>query len=419
MNAVILSVGDELILGQTVDTNSAWLSAQLILRGCMPSYHKTVGDDADGIASALREAAGVATLVIVTGGLGPTEDDMTRHALAKTLMKPLILDAASLVEIEGFFRSIGRPMPAANRVQAMHPEGTKVLPNEWGTAPGIHARIGNAHVFAFPGVPSEMQAMYARYIVPHLEQSVGRCIKTESVTTFGVGESSIADLLGELMDRMRNPLVGTTVSAGEVTVRIRSDFADAAESARQCEQTVAEVSERLGAWVVGTGGVGLAEATIRSARHHGVKLTVAESCTGGLLAKLVTDIPGSSDVFVGGWVTYSNELKTKELGVDPDLILRDGAVSEAVACAMAEGALKRSGADVGLSVTGIAGPRGGTEAKPVGTVWMALAFRKGERIVCESERCLFPGPREMIRLRAAKTAINRLRLALAREEHHR
>jgi nicotinamide-nucleotide amidase len=412
MDAVILSVGDELILGQTVDTNSAWLSSQLILRGCMPSYHKTVGDDADGIASAIREATGVANLVIITGGLGPTEDDMTRQALAKMLKKPLRIDDESLAAIEAFFRSIGRPMPVANRAQAMHPEGTKVLQNLWGTAPGIHALIGNAHVFAFPGVPPEMKAMYERYIVPHLEQSAGRFIHTESVTTYGAGESNVAHILGDLMSRLRNPLVGTTVSAGEVTIRVRSDFDTEDQALRECERTVDEIKERLGAWLIGTGGVSLAEATIRLARQRGMRLVVAESCTGGLLAKLLTDIPGASEMFLGGWVTYSNDLKTKELGVDPAVIQREGAVSEAVAIAMAEGALKASGADVALSLTGIAGPGGGTATKPVGTVWMAMAFREGDRIVCESEHCLFPGSRDMIRLRAAKTAINRLRLAL-------
>ncbi len=412
MNVVILSVGDELIVGQTVDTNSAWLSTRLISHGCLPLYHKTTGDDLNAIVDALHEASGKADLIVVTGGLGPTEDDLTRQALAKALNQPLVLDELSLRTIEGYFRSIGRDMPIANRIQAMYPQGGKVLPNPWGTAPGIHAQLAGASVYAFPGVPREMHNMFEKYISPGLTQATGKFIVTESVTTFGAGESSIAQILGELMDRSRNPVVGTTVSAGEVTVRVRSDFSSHAEALRECVTTVAEIERRLGNWVVGTGGVSLVEATMQIARQAGVRLAVAESCTGGLLSKLITDIPGASDVFIGGWVTYSNDLKIKELMVDAGLLARDGAVSEAVSMAMAEGALKKSGADYALSLTGIAGPSGGSDGKPVGSLWMTMAFRHHGVVCTKSEHCLFPGDRDMIRLRAAKTAINCLRLAL-------
>lgn len=413
MNVVVISVGDELIVGQTVDTNSAWLSAQLVSQGCMTLYHKTVGDDIYGIAAALRDAANLAGLVIITGGLGPTEDDVTRQALAKALNEPLICDETSLFAIEAFFRSIGRTMPRANHIQAMHPKGSEMLPNPWGTAPGIRACIGKSAVYALPGVPHEMRGMYERYVFPHLEQVHGRSILIESITTFGAGESSVAEALGELMDRSRNPLVGTTVSSGEVTVRVRSDFASRSEALLNCERTVTEINKRLGSLVIGTGGVSLVEATVKLAEQSGIRLTVAESCTGGLLAKLLTDVPGSSRVFIGGWVTYANDLKIRELGVPPDLLQREGAVSEGVALAMAEGALRESGADFALSLTGIAGPDGGSAEKPVGTVWMGMAFRKGASIATESECGLFPGSRDMIRLRAAKTAINHLRLALS------
>lgn len=412
MKAVLLSVGDELIVGQTVDTNSSWLSMQLVAHGCMPLYHKTVGDDVDGIAEAIREAGNKADLIIITGGLGPTQDDMTRHALAKVVNRPLILDEPSLKSIEAYFRSLDRELPATNRIQAMHPDGTEVLANPWGTAPGIHALMGRAHLYAFPGVPHEMRRMMDRYVVPHLERLSGRGIVTESITTFGAGESSVAEALGPLMDRTRNPLVGTTVSGGEVIIRVRADLSSRAESIQACEKIVGEINERLGNWVVGTGGVTLEEATIKLARHLRITLAVAESCTGGLLGKLLTDIPGASDVFIEGWVTYSNDSKCKELGVDPGMLARSGAVSEEVARAMVEGALTRSGADVALSVTGIAGPDGGTGVKPVGTVWLGIAVRNADGIHVDSQYCRFPGQRDLIRIRAAKAAINLLRLAL-------
>jgi nicotinamide-nucleotide amidase len=412
MNVVILSVGDELIVGQTVDTNSAWLSSQLITQGCLPLYHKTIGDDINAIVDALHEASGKAGLIVVTGGLGPTEDDMTRQALAKALNQPLILDESSLATIEGYFRSIGRDMPATNRVQAMYPHGAKILPNPWGTAPGIHAQLAGSNVYIFPGVPREMRNMFERYVSPYLRQATRRFIITESVTTFGAGESIVAQSLGELMERSRNPVIGTTVSSGEVTVRVRSDFATHAEALRECAASVAEIKKRLGDWIVGIGGGSLAEATVQLARQVGVRVAVAESCTGGLLSKLLTDISGASDVFLGGWVTYANDLKINVLGVNPELLAREGAVSEAVSIEMAVGALKQSGADYALALTGIAGPNGGTEGKPVGTVWMAMAFRQDGKVCSRSEHCLFPGDRDMIRLRSAKTAINSLRLAL-------
>jgi len=412
MNAIIISVGDELMMGQTIDTNSAWLSTRLVALGCTPLYHKTVGDDLGGIVDAVLEAGDRADIVVITGGLGPTEDDMTRHALAKTINVPLDLHEPSLETIEKFFRSIGRVMPPTNRIQAMYPRGSDVLANYWGTAPGIHLVIGAAHLYAFPGVPREMRGMFERYIVPYLEQMSGRSIVTESITTFGAGESTVAEALGPLMERTRNPLVGTTVSGGEVTIRVRSDFVTREEAMQACEDVVLDIKKRMGDWVVGVGGSSLTETTVNMARSLGVLLTVAESCTGGLLAKLLTDIPGSSDVFLGGWVTYSNELKVNELGVSPDVLSKDGAVSQGVAMAMAEGALKRSGADYALALTGVAGPAGGTESKPVGTVWLAIASRQGSETRLESECYSFPGERGMIRLRAAKTAINRLRLAL-------
>lgn len=419
MKAIILSAGDELILGQTVDTNSAWLSAELVLHGSLPLYHKTVGDALHDISECILKAADAADLVVVTGGLGPTEDDVTRQALALAVGRPLVEDAGCLESIRTFFRTLGREMPGMNRVQALHPDGTRMLPNAWGTAPGIEARLGRARIYLLPGVPREMKAMFTQYVIPWLDASTGRHIVTESITTFGAGESVVAQTLGGLMSRDRNPTVGTTVSGGEVTVRIRSDFADRDTALRECAATVVEVRKRLAEWVVAQGGIGLVEATVALARETRKRMVAAESCTGGWITKLLTDVSGASDFLLGGWTVYSNAMKESLLGVDREILAREGAVSEAVAGAMAAGALQRSGADVALAVTGIAGPDGGSAEKPVGTVWIAIAERAGGGVRTACRKWVFPGDREMIRMRAAKTAINTLRLALAADKDGR
>lgn len=412
MDAVILSVGDELVLGQTVDTNSAWLSARLAECGVMPLYHQTIADDREATAVAIRAAAAAAPLVILTGGLGPTDDDLTRQALARVMGRPLLLHRPSLAKIRGFFQRLGREMPAANQVQALYPRGATVLENHWGTAPGLKARVGRAAFYAFPGVPGEMAPMFERYVRPVLTRGTGRFILTRTLLTFGAGESIVAGKLGNLMDRDRNPVVGTTVSGGIVSVRIRSDFASRAAAGARLRATSDAARRRLGTLVFGTDGDTLQEAVGGLLKRRGKRLATAESCTGGWLAKMVTDVPGSSGWFVGGWVVYSNALKREALGIPAALLTRHGAVSEAVARAMAEGALRRSGADVALATTGIAGPDGGSEAKPVGTVWIGIARRNARGFVSGAEQFRLMGDRSSVRDRAAKTALNLLRMEL-------
>jgi nicotinamide-nucleotide amidase len=412
MNAVILAVGDELTLGQAVDTNSAWLSARLAEQGVLTAYHLTVPDDQAAIARAVRDAARAAPWVLITGGLGPTPDDLTRPALAEALGVPLRLHAPSLERIERFFQRMRRPMPEANRVQAMCPEGATILENERGTAPGIRARLGEAEVFVMPGVPHEMEAMFVRHVAPLLRERSARAIATRTIRTFGAGESTVAEMLGPLMRRDRNPLVGTTVSKGVVSVRVRSDFESRAEAAEELEATCREIESRLGTLVFGGEDDSLEAAVGRLLKAGGQTLACAESCTGGLVAKLLTDVPGSSDYFAGGWVVYSNRLKQSELQVSERALVEFGAVSEAVARQMAEGALARAQADFALSLTGIAGPDGGTPDKPVGVVWIGLARREANGVKSRAERHPFAGDRELVRDRAARTALNLLRLEL-------
>jgi len=412
MNAIILSIGDELILGQTIDSNSAWLSARLADRGIIPLYHKTIADDLEATVAALRLAIDETDLVIVTGGLGPTQDDLTRQALAALIQKPLDLHPPSLERVKAFFQKLGREMSVSNRIQAYVPRGAEVLDNDWGTAPGIKLKVGEVLIFAFPGVPHEMEKMAECYLFPLFDRGSGKAVAVESLATFGAGESTVAEKLGALMRRDRNPMIGTTVSGGVVTVRLRSEAPTASLAQKQLSRAVALVKERLGVLVFAEGKQTLAGAVGQLAKANSKRLVTAESCTGGLVSEMLTNIPGASAWFVGGWVTYANDLKIKELSVPATLIEREGAVSEAVVCAMAEGALKHSMADFSVALTGVAGPEGGTEAKPVGMVWIAVGCKEGDRMVVKAECFRFPGGRDVIRDRAAKTALNLLRLEL-------
>ncbi len=419
MQAVILSIGDELVLGQTVDTNSAYLSEQLVRRGIGALYHQTVADDLPAIKWAIEEAARRAQLVIITGGLGPTEDDLTRQALAAALGVGLVENPQSMQQITEWFARRGRPMNERNRIQALQPVGTRMLPNTRGTAPGIAARLGDARIYVMPGVPSEMKGMFEQSIVPELEASMaGRAaILATKINTFGWGESNIAEKLSDLMVRDRNPKVGTTVSGGLVSVRVRSEFPDPDEAARQLEATAQEVERRLSPTAFGRDDDSLQEALVRLLAERKLTVATAESCTGGMLGSMLADVPGVSAVYLGGWVTYANAMKTSQLGVSEALLAEHGAVSEPVARAMAAGALARSHADLAAAITGIAGPGGGTPEKPVGTVYIAVADRHQTRVM----HYIFPDGRTLIRDHSARCAMAMLRLHLLGEsfEHIR
>ena len=409
MRAIILSIGDELTLGQVVDMNSAWLSGRLIGIGIPTRGHVTVPDDQDAIARAFDEASRRCDLLVATGGLGPTRDDLTRQALAQALGCALELHAPSLERIEALFRKRRWHMAGSNLTQAMRPVLADVLENQWGTAPGLKARLNGCAVYVLPGVPSEMKAMFDAYILPELGAGQDRVILTRTLATFGAGESAVGERLGGLMDRERNPKVGTTVSAGIVCIRVCSQFPSGAEAEQALEATVAEVRSRLGPLVFGEEDGTLQDAVVRLLLEKGATLAVAESCTGGLLGRMLTDVPGSSACFNGGWIAYSNSMKERELHVPSGLLQVHGAVSEPVARAMAENAALRSGSDYGLAITGIAGPGGGSAEKPVGLVWIAMARASGET---RAEEMNFSGDRAAVRDRAAKSALNMLRMEL-------
>ncbi len=407
MRAVIIAVGDELISGKTVDSNSAYLSARLAERGVTTLAHVTVGDDEAAIADAIGRGSGQAEVVVVSGGLGPTADDVTRHGLARALGAELLLHEGCLRAIEAFFRRRERQMVPGNRVQAMIPAGAEPLPNELGTAAGIAARLGGARLFLLPGVPHEMRRMFEREVSPRLPPPA-EAIAGRVVHAFGTGESDVAALITDLMRRGANPTVGITVSAGLISVRVAARAPCPEEARRLAGDAADEVARRLGTLVVGEGDATMASVVGERLRRLGHTLATAESCTGGLIGEMITAVPGASDYYLGGVVAYSNRLKGQLLGVPADVLAEHGAVSEPVARAMAEGARQRLAADWAIGVTGIAGPGGGTEDKPVGLVHVALTGPEGTTTM----RRVYPGDRDIIRRRTAYGALDCLRLKL-------
>jgi nicotinamide-nucleotide amidase len=407
MNAIILSIGNELTSGQTVDTNSAYLARRIAEFGICPLAHWTVGDSRREIAEALARASSAADVVIVSGGLGPTADDQTRQAVAEALGCELVLDERCLAGIEEFFRARGRVMGAANRIQAMVPRGAQLMENKVGTAPGLFARIGQAEVFVVPGVPSEMEWMFENQIAPRLPQNEGVIIH-RTIHTFGAGESDVGTKILDLMQKTGPVLVGTTVAAGMVSIRIISRANTSEQAQAQSEDVAREVKRRLGDLVIGEGARSMAAVIGEMLRERRQTLATAESCTGGLLGQMITGAPGASDYYLGGVISYANRVKEQLLGVGAEMIASHGAVSEEVAAAMSQGARKLLASDWAISITGVAGPGGGSAEKPVGLVWMALAGPGGTK----TSKTLWGGTREIIRLRSALNALNMLRLEL-------
>ncbi len=412
VRADIIAMGTELTTGASTDTNSAWLSSRFVELGVSTRRHVTIADDLPAIVHEVRESARCAKVVVMTGGLGPTVDDMTRDALADAVGEALVLDESALAEIEAFYASLGREMPETNRRQAMRPESATMLRNDWGTAPGLRIRIGDAEVFSLPGVPREMKAMFAAYVVPAVEAMAGReHVSVRVIRTFGAGESNLAEQISDLMTVGRNPAVGTTASEGVISVRIvaRGESDEAADALAQ--KDIDAVRERLGVLVYGEGDDTLASVVGKRLAELRKTVSTAESCSGGLLGAMLTDVPGSSAYYVGGFIPYSYEQKSESLGIPMELIQTHGAVSEPCAEAMAERCRALTKSDYALSITGIAGPGGGTEDKPVGLVYIALADSAGVKV----KECRFSERlnREVIRDRSARTALNMLRRKLA------
>jgi len=405
--ASIVTIGNEILAGKTVDTNAAHLATELQNIGIPVVSTYTVADEIKQIVQKLSLAGADADLIIAAGGLGPTDDDLTRQAFAEFLGVELQLNEELLEKIKQRFAQRNLKMPEKNKIQAYIPAGAKALKNI-GTAPGIMAESEGKLFIALPGVPMEMKQML-ELILPELKQFAGsQAMVVKKIKCFGAGESSIAEMLGDMMQRGRNPLINCTASKGIITLHIIATADNQNKAKQMAEKDEKSLRDMLGELVYGTEEQTLAEVVGEKLAKQGKTIAVAESCTGGWLAKLITDVPGASNYFTYGWITYSNDAKISELGVPADLIEKHGAVSEQVAIALAQGARKKAGTDFAIGITGIAGPTGRTEQKPIGLVYITVDSDSG----CETNHCHFIQKRQFTRLRAAQTALNMLRLKL-------
>ncbi|MCA9242436.1 MAG: competence/damage-inducible protein A [Phycisphaerales bacterium] len=414
-DAWILSIGTELTLGQTVDTNAPWLARELAALGLRCAEMRTISDDLEPITRSIRAACEAERVILITGGLGPTDDDLTRNAIAVAAEVDLELCPRSLDALRAFFAARGRDMPDRNQVQAMIPRGATAIDNTCGTAPGIHTRLSGADIFAMPGVPYEMKTMFHRDVAPALRAfGGGAVLLSRIVRTCGLPEATLGRKIATLMTRGRNPEVGTTASLSEIGVRINATAPSREQAATMLDQTEAEIRNRLGDIVYGRDDDTLAGAVGGLLRARSATLALAESCTGGLIGELMTDIAGSSEYFLGGVISYANSAKRDLLGVRPETLDQHGAVSEQSAIEMAIGARKALGADFALSVTGIAGPGGGSTEKPVGLVYIGIA--NPTAAIAREYHLGFDSPRDVIRQRAARVALNELRRHLLRDQ---
>jgi nicotinamide-nucleotide amidase len=407
MDAEIISVGTELLLGHTINTDASFVARELSPAGINLLYTCTVGDNPERLRAAVQTALSRSDAVITTGGLGPTGDDLTKETIASCAGKKLVMNQECMAHIKHYFS--GRSFGETQKKQALLPEGCTVFPNDCGTAPGCGFRTETGKlVVMLPGPPSEMLPMLKRYAVPFLMK--GRkdsAIVSRIVRVFGLGEGYVAEQISDLCEKA-NPTCATYAGDGEMFVRVTARAENEEKAAAVCTPVVDELKKRLGEFCYGIDVGSLEETVVHLLAERGLTIATAESCTGGLLAKRITDIPGSSAVFHMGAVTYSNEVKTAMLGVPKELLDQYGAVNPQVAKQMADGIRRRSGADFGIGITGLAGPDGGTPEKPVGLVYLALSDSQNIW-VREMRRTTSGKGRGHIRNLAASNALDMIR----------
>lgn len=382
--AEILCVGTELLLGDIVNTNAAYLSRKLAELG-ISVYHQTVvGDNPDRLKMALEDSAKRCDLIITSGGLGPTYDDLTKETISAFFGRKLIRNSEILGHMEAYFAETGRVMTKNNKKQADIPEGGIVFRNDYGTAPGacIEDEVMGVTAIMLPGPPRELEPMFAEQVVPYLQKRCGSVLVSRNINIFGMGESTVENILRDLMENSENPTLAPYCKEGEVRLRVTAKAADSEKAYRMCSDMVDRImNTEVGAAVYGIDCDTIEAELVSRLIEKNMTIATAESCTGGLIAKRITDISGSSAVFMGSCVTYANSAKEALIGVNHATLEAYGAVSEQVAIEMAKGVRKALGTDIAVATTGVAGPGGGTPEKPVGTVWVGISTEKGDRAV--------------------------------------
>ena len=414
MNAELISVGTEILLGEILNTDAQFLSAELSKIG-IDVYHQTVvGDNASRLKEALALASGRADIIIASGGLGPTPDDITKEVIADFMEEELILHPESLKRMEDYFKKVNRPMGESNIKQAMLPKNSIVLNNTCGTAPGCIVEKNGKTVIMLPGPPNELTQMFKESVAPYLEKKTDGKLYTKTFHIFGIGESKVAEIFSDLMEKGMNPSVAPYAKTGEVHLRLAVKAENETKAQEAIDKTSKRIRSEIGEYIYSEDGKNLNEVVAELLIKNKKTISFAESCTGGMAAKMLTDVSGISEVFLESYVTYANEAKERILGVSHKTIEKNGVVSYDVAREMAEGVRRISSSDIGVGITGIAGPDGGTDKKPVGLVWIGVSSSKGT----ETFSMIFKGDRKRNIDRFAANALDKLRKLILSDLSH-
>ncbi|MCX7950964.1 MAG: competence/damage-inducible protein A [Clostridiales bacterium] len=407
MKAELICVGTELLLGDIINTNAAFVAKNLAALGIDHIFEAVVGDNKERLLSQLEISKQRADIIILSGGLGPTQDDLTKETVAEHLKKQLIYDEATYKHIEEYFNKINRPIVDSSKKQAYIIEGSNVLKNEWGTAPGLICEVENKTYILLPGPPIELEPMFKKYVFPYLKQKSNTVLVSKTLKIMGIGEAKAEQMVKDLVNG-QNPTLAPYAKDGEVHFRITAKAEDEDKARKLIEPVYNKLKEIFGINIYAEDEKTLEEVVAELLVKNNLKIAVAESCTGGLVASKLVNYPGISNVLIEGVVTYSNESKKRRLNVSDETLKQHGAVSYQTAIEMAEGVAKTSGADIGISTTGIAGPGGGTPKKPVGLVYLGV-YIKGYKTYKELK---LMGDRQRIRERSSKELLDFLRREL-------
>lgn len=408
MNAELLSVGTELLLGEILNTDAQYLSSQLSEIGIDVYYQTVVGDNPKRLKNAVELALSRSDIIITSGGLGPTQDDLTKEVLTECMGEELVMHEECLEFVRKYFKKLDKPMAKINEKQAMMPKNCTIIPNNNGTAPGAIIEKNGKIMIMLPGPPNELKPMYKETVKPYLQNKNDYIFHSKGLQIFGIGESSVAEKLDKMMNEYTNPTVAPYAKTAGVRLRITAKCKDVDEGDKLIAPVEKEIRDILGDYIYGIDEDNLPSVVINQLKNNGYKISAAESCTGGMFAKMVTDVSGSSSVIDESIITYSNNAKMKHLGVSGDTLDKYGAVSKETAYEMANGILNNTDADIGVGITGIAGPSGGSEEKPVGLVYIGVAFKES----VEVKEFRLNGNRDKIRYSTCLNAFDMVRRIL-------